>query len=330
VFSLAEVVLCAIARGDWRAFRERLELGLARVAAAAAPVPAADLRAAGAAHRRRRGLLAGEQLRAWLGERGLTLEDWRDFLERQVRREETGAAGDGRLRAPDNRSAGAEDLVRVACAEACCGGVLEAAGDALLRWAAAESLAEAGAAPDRAEVAALMRAAADDPTTGIGALPRDELERLAGGVLALRVAHDALPAAIDEAAIDAWVQAHGADWEELEFDELAVAREGAAREAACCFREDGMELEAVAALAGTTVVRRRAPAGSVERDAAGALLAARPGELIGPLCGEEHWRLLVLARRTAATPALRARARDELARARIERRVAASGRRLGL
>src|SRR5436305_5513715 len=73
-----DVFLWARLRGEWEALVE----------AAAAPEAALDaeaLRRAGAAFRTERRLLAADELREWLADHRLTLDDWHAYLRRQAR-----------------------------------------------------------------------------------------------------------------------------------------------------------------------------------------------------------------------------------------------------
>src|SRR4051794_37982613 len=78
----AVLVLAGELDGQWQAFLA----GCARAAARAArtAVDPEELRAEAHAFRRTRGLEAGDDLRAWLGARGLTLDDWQGALERLI------------------------------------------------------------------------------------------------------------------------------------------------------------------------------------------------------------------------------------------------------
>src|SRR5262249_29127526 len=87
VYSWNDVVHLARLRGDWDALAEEARAGLAaiRELEQLREPPAPDeVGAAQRAFRYARGLLAGDELDAWLDRRGLTLAEWRAYLERQV------------------------------------------------------------------------------------------------------------------------------------------------------------------------------------------------------------------------------------------------------
>ena len=122
-YTWGDVFLAARLRGEWR------EGGVPE-----GSVSDDEVKQAGTRFRTERRLLAGDELRAWLAERRLTLDDWNGYLRRTVLRAR-GAA----------ESAGApEDVL---WADGVCSGVFDGLAQALARRAAA--LAAGGAAADQ-------------------------------------------------------------------------------------------------------------------------------------------------------------------------------------
>ncbi len=87
VFTWDDVVARARASGDWQAIEEEVRAGLAASreldARGEAPGPG-DIEEAGRAFRYERGLLAGDELDAWLDARSLTTAEWNGYLRRSL------------------------------------------------------------------------------------------------------------------------------------------------------------------------------------------------------------------------------------------------------
>ena len=118
---------------------------------------------------------------------------------------------------------------------------------------------------------------------------------------------DAIDARVDERRL-AWTTVHGT---ELTFD-----GRGAAAEARLCLTDDRCPVDEVASLAGVVPVRRSVRVSEVSTDGAAALLAARPGAVVGPWAVGSQWRILLVTGRVApdpSAPEVRQRARTELA-----------------
>ncbi|HEX4108239.1 MAG TPA: hypothetical protein VHX88_08910 [Solirubrobacteraceae bacterium] len=117
---------------------------------------------------------------------------------------------------------------------------------------------------------------------------------------------------------------HRLDWQRLRWRQLDFPSEGAAREAALLVREEGLALEDVAGIAHGELQAREAYCEEVPA-LAGILMSAAPGDLLGPLAGEETWRVIVLVDRRAPSLEdewLRARAEEELIADALERHLA--------
>jgi hypothetical protein len=87
VFTWDDVVARARASGDWQAIEEEVRAGLAasRELDARGEAPGlGDIEEAGRAFRYARGLLAGDELDAWLDARGVTTEEWNGYLRRSL------------------------------------------------------------------------------------------------------------------------------------------------------------------------------------------------------------------------------------------------------
>ena len=80
-YAWLDVVQAAEARGDVAALEQDLAAGMA--ALDGLELDASDVDAAGTEFRRARGLLAAEEMEAWLSHWELTARDWMGFLRRQ-------------------------------------------------------------------------------------------------------------------------------------------------------------------------------------------------------------------------------------------------------
>jgi hypothetical protein len=106
------------------------------------------------------------------------------------------------------------------------------------------------------------------------------------------------------------------EWLRVVYDAVDFESEDAAREAALCIRDDGDSIADVASRAGESVERHEEWLEEVARELASQFLAARPGDLIGPVPLPDGFQLALLLEKAAALPEdedVRARARAVLA-----------------
>lgn len=89
VYTWNDVVERARATGVWEALEQDVRGGIAALQEASPDEE--DVDAAARAFRYARGLLAGDELDAWLDARGLTRESWDDYLRRSLARESASA-----------------------------------------------------------------------------------------------------------------------------------------------------------------------------------------------------------------------------------------------
>lgn len=304
--------------GSWPAV-ERATVEAHR-ALATTPADPAAVRAAGAAWRRDRRLLAGADLRAWLSARRLDTAGWRGFLERRVGAPPVGSD-------PDRADPGAtpidDEVVAALAVDLRCAGLLERLADRLLAGAAAERAlaADAGAAlPAPGDPGRRAAAAAATTVARAAALTAADLLGPATRVEALEAAHAAFTARIEAVAIEDRLRDRRLDWTELTWEEVAFPSEGAAREAAFMVEVDGEDLAAPARLAAADLRRRRGELGRLDPETSRLLVGTAAGQVVGPRAGPDGWRLLRIIERvepSAADAALLARARHEVATDRL-------------
>jgi hypothetical protein len=285
-----DVLAWSAARGALEGLRRRVYLGLT-LAARREPGSLVDESAVNAAateFRYDRGLLAAEELTAWLERWSLTVREWGEHLERALLLE---GADDP---AVDGDEISTEIVVEAEYVDAVCSGFLEAEADGFAADVALAAGASEDAGPGRqATVEETIAAAA---AARRGAKAKEGVER--------EVARRAL------------------DWTRLELDVLELDDEGAAREAALCVRLDGRSLADVAADCHAWVSRLTTYVADVEPWAQPLLLAAQPGDLVGPLEQSGRFVLFEVHRRTPpspADPAIRDRAETTLVERAVKR-----------
>ncbi|MDP9073817.1 MAG: peptidylprolyl isomerase [Actinomycetota bacterium] len=88
---------------------------------------------------------------------------------------------------------------------------------------------------------------------------------------------------VNEASLSAAVASRHLDWIGLQWHELRFPSHEAAAEALLCLRDDGLEIDEVAQLAGIASSEVASLLGEVESGSRDALLGAQPGELVGPV-----------------------------------------------
>lgn len=282
-----DVLAWAEARGTLGSLRDRSRRGsdaLRRAHELGIRPSSEAVSAAAASFRYGRGLLSAEQLAAWLSRWELSVAEWGEYLERTLLLDD----GDQGGVEPD----AAEPASEAEYVDAICSGFLER--EAL---AFASDMALADLTP--------IEAAGDQ---------RVMVERT------LLAAATARRDAASEPGVEREIARHGLDWTRLELAVLELEDPGAAREAAMCIRVDGSDMEEVAAAARASVSRMSVYLGDLEPWLQPSLLAAQPGELVGPVEEDDQFMLLAVHDRRPASPSdpeLRRRAETAL----VERAV---------
>lgn len=325
-FTTAHLVLAGLMDGSWQALEARSADGIAALSAlaeAGGEVGRDDERAAIAAFRRERGLIAGDDFRAWREARDLEPADVSGYVRRGLALE---------LAEPAARPE-ADQLAAVMRVQAICSGTLAALAATLASWnAARRGLGDDDAEADSAPLLAAARACT---AAGLESLGDYELESHARAVAELKAAYDAFTTQVAAAdKVDGTIAAHGMAWQHFQWNEADFASESAAREAVLLVREDGMGFAEVAQLAGGTAYTHTAYFDQLSKEVGGVLMATQPGSLAGPLPvnGNGAWRVVQVAGRSSADPAdpvLRERARQELVSDALERHLVGRVRLLG-
>jgi hypothetical protein len=298
IFSVGEheyrwenVVAAARFWSDWSALERETAKGMASLAEAATPPPEADVEAAAAEFRYARGLLAGEEMEAWLENWSLSSDEWFGYLRRRVLRARWGAElGDIRPSVP--LSAG--QVESSTWVEAVCSGEISSAAQKLAaRVAACAAIGDQ--LISQGEAMAAIEAG---------------FERYCRRVLTRAALQDA-------------VDARQVEWLTIGCRVLTFPYEEMAREAQLCLR-DGMTVEEVATRARTDVVERRLHLEEADPLFSSAALSGRPGALLGPLASGEEFALVLLDDKVPPSlddPIVRRKAEEEALRHALEREV---------
>jgi hypothetical protein len=308
--TVADVAVAALYLGEWSVARARVEVGLACARPDGAfPAPDDEVAVTAEAFRRERRLLAAEEMEEWLARRGLSAGEWMRWVRMDVGRRHVPRSSDG-----GHVSVEAAELY----AEALCSGALRRAA----RWLAETLVAPAPEAPangarGRMPDAGELEVLGIDPAQTATLLEELRGRATAVSELASRVA--------GAEAVAARVRAQQADWLAIEYRMLALPQQAAACEAVLCVRDDGMQLEEVAQLAGVDVVHEHALLCDVPPALATQLLSASRGELIGPVEHGDATAVVVLDAKVAPSPddpEIARRARRELLTRALDREMA--------
>jgi hypothetical protein len=294
--------LLGVARvwGEWgpivREAREELACA-ARAAECGDPFDPSAVASAGAAWRRARGLLAAEELEAWLAERDVTSVDWLAHMRGALLREAWNDELEGIV--TETRSPEDADLLRAAWTVAVCGGTVADLAERLAEEAAAEAMFEHPEEP-----------ALEDPSFVDVDISPAVLTRL-------RAADDRLAAdAVTDDRVARELETHRVAWASVDCLVLVHPDLDVLREAALCVTQDGLELASVAAESGAELRHERLVLGELPAEVGARLFNAEPGELLEPVAVEDTaWLVLVEAKTmpSSADPELRERAAELIA-----------------
>jgi hypothetical protein len=335
-YTWEDLVLYGHLSGDWPALQERAAAGLACVARLEAlddddpDVPDDDeIDAAAAEFRYARDLVAADEMEAWLARRGLDGDAWHAWVTRAVLLQKWSDDLDAIMGA---FPADAGSVQAAMECEALCTGVASSLANRLAGRAAmhARLLADGEGDIPGPDIATLVDGVSPRPIDkGLADVPgpacRARLEHLARLELAWRrfAARHVSPS-----ALQSLVDVHRLDWVRLVVRTVVVADRDRANEIVLCVRDDGSDLAGIAEALGLPVTDARWYLDETDERLRPHLLAARPGDLLGPLPWEEGFLLLAVREKVLpieTDPDIRHRAErallDRLATREIEDRV---------
>jgi hypothetical protein len=329
IFSLGErefiwehVVLAAYLWAEIPALERRIAHGLAaqnRLADAGEPVLDDDVEVASTRWRYERDLISADDLESWLSARELGLEEWLAYIRRSESAARSAARGSKRhAPAPD-------EIGAVMFAEAMCSGTVGALTERLAGRTAIFGRVTSEGRRSRAPAGAKLR-------TALERVPRTVKQR---GLFGMSAA-DSVQAAEMIAAMDVVferfvktlaaqktlvreIESHALEWTRIGCRTLTFGSQAPAREAALLIREDGMPIAKAASVAKAKVVVDDVVLEDVGGPFKGRLLAAQPGDLVGPVEVEEGFAVTLVTERVP--PSVDDREIRERARDRVERRT---------
>jgi hypothetical protein len=317
-----DVFLAAMLRGEWREFERRLLEGLACAAAEGADRRTIwpddrQIEEAANAFRYERGLIASDETIAWLDRAGLTFDAWTNYLVRRLLH----ARCRDQLDDIPQPHATTEKVADVDfAAEGMCSGTF----DRFLKTLAGR--AAIAALRDQADHPAVDHPVVDHPAVDpsridrmlaehaawLGALDADDITERAVHLAQLESAYHALVGAVTTAdALASQLARYRFEWTRVDLERLSFESADAAREAACCVREDGLTLSEVAIESRQPMRDTRDLLERLDPGLRNAVLGAGVDELAGPVVvGSRHEVVWVVGKRPAdlADPIVRARA----------------------
>jgi hypothetical protein len=309
-----DVFLAAMLRGEWRQFEQQLVEGLACFAAAGADPRVSwpgdrEVEEAANAFRYERDLIASDDTIAWLDRAGLTFDAWSDYLVRRLLHDRYRDRLDDILQ-PNMVPARVRDVDFAA--EGICSGTF----DRFLRTLAGR--AAIAALPDRAAHSAVevdplrIDCLRVEHAAWLDALDSGDVAERAMHLAELESAfHTQTRVATTADALASQLARHRLEWTRVDLERVAFETADAAREAACCVRDDGLTLSEVAIESRQPVRDTRDLLERLDPTLRDAVLSAGVDELVGPVAvGARHEVVWVVGKRPAdlADPIVRARA----------------------
>lgn len=270
-----DVLDAATTRGVWAALQRQTVAGVAcarRHAASGEALDRAALDDSARRFRQSRGLLSGDEMRAWLERWGLGVADLREHLVRAHLLERWFQVLDETI---DHYPVDEDQLAAALWPEAVCSGLLVSSAKAL------------------ANDVALALEAGEGP----GEIAGSRIPRI------VAIADRARLDPQSEDAIMREVAANRLDWHRVAGESLELPSLDAAREAALMLREDGLALADVAERSGGELHWFQLYLFEVTDDEAVALLGAQKGDVIGPRARDGRFVIDVVQKSVPPDPA---------------------------
>jgi hypothetical protein len=269
-----DLLAAGVVSGRWQQLERDLSEGLGLVTAQ--PPSDADIAGVVRDFRLERGLLSGEDLKAWLAARGLTFAGLKAVAARALAR---GAGG-------TPQPVAAAQVAAALPAEAICTGALREIGFWLAdRLLSAATTRETGVEPLALERPSVQRLVFEEARTVAGATsPESGVERAQrlASIAALDEAHGEWEeGGIGTREVTRKLREKQLEWCRFELDELALASPGAAAEAGRQLVE-GNDPAQVAEVAGVPLRARSTVLADAPAELARVLTGAVAGDVVGP------------------------------------------------
>ena len=327
-----DVVLAAFLWNEWPKVVERARLGLALSARTDETEPededplAEEIDSATAEFRYARDLVTAVEMEAWLARWGLDADRWMAWIRADLLRRRH-----SEVTSPVDEGVSEDVVSEAVFTEALCSGALDGFARRLAGHAAVfETLRESDAkGPETDSVAEPAELPATFPRRileeGLPGLSPETTRERAGVVALLEQAfHDFERSVVTLAAVEARVRARRAEWTRISCRTLLLPLEEMAREAILSVREDGLSLEEVARDAKAAVEERTVFVDELPPDIRDHFLAARKGELLGPLPWDDGFAVVLVLEKTlpsASDETVAKRSREDLLATLVAREI---------
>ena len=298
-----DVILSARRWGDWADLEKELREGIAclkRLDEAEEEFDPEALESAANDFRYERDLLTAEEAEAWLNRWNLSADSWMEYLRRFILRRKW---ADQLVEIVARYRVTKKEIHSSLHAEAICSGHLARFARALAARASAyEKALEAGWVRDEPKSA---------EATGRIRLLEASYQRFCDHV-------------VDAQGIKNQVDSHRLDWIRIGCRYVLFSQEQMAREAALCARDDGMQLDEVAANAGIALQNATMYLDEVEPSLRDRFLSAEKGALVGPLNWDKAFGLFLVEDKiipAVEDPEIKQRAQETLLESAVNREI---------
>ena len=298
-----DVILSARLWGDWADLEKELREGIAclkRLDKAEEEFDPEELESAANDFRYERDLLTAEEAEAWLNRWNLSADSWMEYLQRFMLRRKW---ADQLVEIVARYRVTKKEIHSSLHAEAICSGHLA-------RFARA--LAARASAYEKALEAGWVR---DEPKSA----------EAAGRIRLLEASYQRFcDHVVDAQGIKNQVDAHRLDWIRFNCRYVLFYQEQMAREAALCARDDGMQLDEVAANASIAPQNATLYLDEVEPSLRDRFLSAEKGALIGPLNWDKAFGLFLVEDKiipAVEDPEIKQRAQETLLESAVNREI---------
>ena len=317
-----DIVLASMASGEWQMAKVATRRGLVAAAharAAGVTLPDAALDDASRAFRYERNLASASATEAWLARWQLGVSDWRESLRRALLLERFRDVLRGLT-----LTAGGFDPEAVGAAlhaDAVCASLYDRLARSLAARAAAHARVRADDASRDDDCTAAMhvgdfeKAMSRIDVEFLGLSTNEARDRLT----TFRTWQASLPRfhrlVLTDGRLRQRVETRTVEWTRFACRLALFPDRDMASEAVLCVRADALDLADIAVAAHVSLVERRFFLDEADASARVPLLAARPGDVVGPIAIGAEWVVFEVREKrapNAADPAVRRRAESEL------------------
>ena len=303
-----DVILSARLRGNWVDLEKELREGIAclkRLDETEEELDPEALESAANDFRYQRDLLTAEEAEAWLNRWGLSADSWTEYLQRFILRRKW---ADQLVEIVARYRVTKKEIHKSLHTEAICSGHLA-------RFARA--LAARASAYEKALESGWVR---DEPKSA----------EAAGRIRLLDASYQRFcDHVVDAQGIKNEIYSHRLDWIRFQCRYVLFPQEQMAREAALCARDDGMQLDEVAANASIGLQNATIYLDEVEPSLRDRFLSAEKGALVGPLNWDKAFGLFLVEDKiipAVEDPEIKQRAQETLLESAVNREINKRGK----